>query len=418
MFQRAYKYKAFISYASEDHELARSLKQKLKADRYECFVAEDEMRVGEEWKKRLRQEMAEAEHLILLYSVAGFAKQGGWLKTELNWFEGMTNDRREVPGAQERKVMTVLLDADKPPDEVSTLHAVDDIFKSGHYRSSMGGAGLPAGELPDETIAMVARRIADAFSAQKSVATATLGYVCIAADSGLIKDLSEEQWEKSVGNAQRCSLISPGAGVSELKAICQMRYRLTPYDWMPPSSEGKTIGSLIQLKWVPDINRRLQEVQRRAGDPRRLVPRAMEPSFYGQHCSDADRRQMLCDLRGEQGLLLIVVDTLSLCLVCDDDVSRRRMLTICEGVLDHRTAVLFPSLEKVPSYTRTKETLKRQVNEMFDRVFARPSYELDDAIFGINVFDEDEVARLLGASFGRLLLPRRGGPAAALRMTD
>jgi len=75
--------RAFISYSTKDKHQAAEVKAALRDLGVECFLAHDDIRVSEEWKERILEELATCDVLIPLLSKA--FRESDWTAQEVGY---------------------------------------------------------------------------------------------------------------------------------------------------------------------------------------------------------------------------------------------------------------------------------------------------------------------------------------------
>lgn len=94
--------KAFISYSSKDKKQGAAVKAALNEINIESFLAHDDVRVSEEWKKRILAELKECELFVPLLSEAFKASE--WCGQEIGVVVERGNDVLIIPLSIDRTV--------------------------------------------------------------------------------------------------------------------------------------------------------------------------------------------------------------------------------------------------------------------------------------------------------------------------
>ncbi len=91
--------RVFVSHKHEDRELAKSIKEIVEPyapSRLECFISGENIVAGEDWKKRVKQELRKSNLLLLLFTQP--AKEWDWCLFEAGLFTPLLSDddRRRI----------------------------------------------------------------------------------------------------------------------------------------------------------------------------------------------------------------------------------------------------------------------------------------------------------------------------------
>lgn len=108
----------FISYASEDSDIAQAMYQTLQSlgetiyDRIKIFLDSKSIEGGDDIRADLRANLRKADYLVVLYT-GTFKRSHGYTGWELGFFEGLIDDEIKTYGQTKRKV--IYLYSDDPP---------------------------------------------------------------------------------------------------------------------------------------------------------------------------------------------------------------------------------------------------------------------------------------------------------------
>ena len=97
----------FLSYASEDTEIAARIAQTLREAGIEIWFDRSELRGGEAWDRRIRREIFECALFIPVISANTHARDEGYFRLEWK----LAVDRSHLMAAEKAFLMPIVVDA-------------------------------------------------------------------------------------------------------------------------------------------------------------------------------------------------------------------------------------------------------------------------------------------------------------------
>ena len=259
-----YLYDAFLSYKSEDRAWADRLRQKLESKGLKVYQ-DLQLRGGDKWLPQLQDALEASRHLLVLWSVNA-NQSAGWVAKEMFHFEYKC--RQLATPEQPRRMIAILLDADKPPITFADLHARADLQQGG---ARLDDVNSPPPRVWDELIVKLYGDLTH-LPTHRLVRSVILASTRTYFES---TDLSVSHGFGALdGVLAQLGLKLADTAVPAAYAPFLARYGQSREEWLPFGADGLTVENMLNDVEL-DVNQSLAHANH---TPIRLVP--VDQSFW------------------------------------------------------------------------------------------------------------------------------------------
>jgi len=363
------KYRAFISYKSEDRPWAVKLARSLAERGINVFFDQERLEAGEPWPSQLRAALDESQHLVALYSVAA-TKTNTYAHAERWAFE-----KRTTP--QKGSTILLLLDAEAPT-EFEQLHAIGTLRNAGAFEQ-----GIDA--LDELLWRTTVDQVANAIT--KDDETRPVGCFVLAAKRSDFE--REVEFERKFRH--RPSLEALVAQLGTDRETFLARYGERSGDWRPFGGD-RSITSLLNAA-KDRINGKLASSHDES---------ITALQFRFEYPSDAFWEELenasVEVARWRDQLAIIVVDPFSLYVPDVPPLLER----LCDLLPAGRAAVMVLGATAAPNINAELRTILRASSHRLHQMLCDPQLPLTHPLplGGFNISEEQDIHRLLLMAVG------------------